>query len=102
MAGKTNQEYKDILALSFKLRRKLEASIGSPEGLPAPHAATDRHTNSFLKAGKEIFQGKVRKTAKGRLKVSIVIPVYNKVEFTYHCLESLSKSPSKYHYEVIV
>lgn len=34
--------------------------------------------------------------------VSIVIPVYGKVEYTYRCLKSISKNNFKYTYEVIV
>lgn len=34
--------------------------------------------------------------------VSIVIPVYNKVEFTFHCLDSILKNSGEQCYEVIV
>lgn len=34
--------------------------------------------------------------------ISVIIPVYNKIDYTYRCLASIQNSPSRYSFEIIV
>lgn len=67
-------------------------------------AVSDNAAGGQLKPGNGTLKGKkpLHFAAPEAPQVSIIIPAYNQVEYTYHCLESILENTQNVTYEVIV
>ncbi len=82
--------YRDIVTKHYKLAKD------------NPQLLAEQVNNLFIIKQRAIQAGQLPKPD-GRIEVSIIIPVYNKVEFTMQCLHMLYKNtPAELNFEVIV
>ena len=96
---------KNVYRLAAKLQKQME--VTALEQLPSKSSALNDKNNSLNSSPRAPISGFIRglistKQPKNGPLVSIIIPVYNKVEYTYECLQSLSKQISKYAFRVII
>jgi len=60
------------------------------------------HAGDFLLDILYLKNGKINLSSKEKPIVSIIIPVYNQIEFTYKCLKSIEKNTNDVDYEIII
>ena len=124
--AKTLNVYNGNLSIPFRIRRKLSTIYNKkyPKGSVERKKLNYRimsitHPIKYFKLthsaeGKNLIEGEFKigdiYREKGKLnfpyvenpKVSIIIPVYNQIHYTYACLVSLLENTDEYSYEVII
>jgi len=103
MAAKHLDNLSDILLTAAKLQKIMEEVVkASASQIRSP--IPEKPETELKKPKKELLQI-VKRLGNFKVvepEISIVIPVYNKADYTLTCLDSLSKHKSKYTFEVIV
>ena len=124
--AKTLNVYNGNLSIPFRIRRKLSTIYNRkyPKGSVERKKLNYRimsiiHPIKYFRlihsqAGKNLIEGEFKigdiYREKGKLnfpyvenpKVSIIIPVYNQIHYTYACLASILENTDEYSYEIII
>lgn len=105
MSNTKKPQHQAVLAIAAELEKKLEtlaqtnASIHSEDN---DKPGTSSYSKLFNKVKDRVLREFERLRSNLPIDASIVVPVYNHLDSTLRCLESLSKQKSKYNIEVIV
>jgi GT2 family glycosyltransferase len=97
----------DIFALAAELQARIEADAAKADtGQQPSRPINSSGMRAMLEEARKRLRTYLRRSSSwadaAHPEVSIVIPAFNKAEYTMRCLESLSRQASKYSFEVVL